>query len=85
MLEVISTFYLVFIFLWLVQVHGGRVSIQGVNGVGVGKQLRQERLKDVGEVCQKWRGDRSTLRADKQRKPSQSHLRTATVTQSSNS
>lgn len=50
MLEVISTFYLVFIFLWLVQVHGGRVSIQGVNGVGVGKQLRQERLKDVGEV-----------------------------------
>lgn len=49
-LAVSSTFYLVFIFLWLVQVHGGCVSIQGVDGVGVGEQLRQERLKDVGEV-----------------------------------
>lgn len=49
-LGVRTTFDLVFVFLWLVQVHGGRVSIQGVDGVGVGKQLRQERLKDVGEV-----------------------------------
>lgn len=51
---VAGTFNLVFIFLRLVQVHGGCVSVQGVDGVGVGEQLRQERLKDVGEVWREW-------------------------------
>ena len=45
------TFDLVFVVLGPVQVHGGCVSVQRVNGVGVGKQLGQKRLEDVGEVC----------------------------------
>lgn len=44
------TFNLVFIILWPVEVHGRCVAIQRVDGVGVGEQLREERLKDVGEV-----------------------------------
>lgn len=39
-----------FIVLWPVQVHGGGVPVQRVDGVGVGEQLREEGLKDVGEV-----------------------------------
>ena len=45
------TFNLVFVVLGPVQVHGRRVSIQRVDGVGVGQQLGQKRLKDVGEIC----------------------------------
>lgn len=44
------TFDLVFVVLWPVEVHGGGVPIQRIDGVGVGEQLREERLKDVGEV-----------------------------------
>lgn len=33
------------------EVHGGCVSVQRVDGVGVCQQLRQERLKDIGEIC----------------------------------
>lgn len=44
------TFNLVFIILWPVEVHGCCVAIQRVDRVGVGEQLREERLKDVGEV-----------------------------------
>lgn len=45
-----ATFDLVFIVLRPVQVHGCCVPVQRVDGVGVGEQLREERLKDVGEV-----------------------------------
>lgn len=45
-----ATFDLVFIILWSVQVHGGCVPVERIDGVRVGKQLREERLKDVGEV-----------------------------------
>lgn len=45
-----ATFDLVFIILRSVQVHGRRVPVQRVDGVGVGEQLREERLEDVGEV-----------------------------------
>lgn len=45
-----ATFDLVFIILWPVQVHGSCVPVQRVDWVGVGQQLREERLKDVGEV-----------------------------------
>lgn len=36
------------------QVHGGRIPVQRIDGVGVGEQLREERLKDVGEVWWIW-------------------------------
>lgn len=49
------TFDLVFIVLWPVQVHGSGIPVQRIDGVGVGKQLREERLKDVGEVWRTWR------------------------------
>lgn len=45
-----ATFDLVFIILRSVQVHGRCVPVQRVDGVGVGEQLREERLEDVGEV-----------------------------------
>lgn len=45
-----ATFDLVFIILRSVQVHGRRVPVERVDGVGVGEQLREERLEDVGEV-----------------------------------
>lgn len=45
-----TTFDLVFIIFWPVQVQGRCVSIQRIDWVWVGKQLREERLKDVGEV-----------------------------------
>ena len=51
------TFDLVFIILRPVQVHGGCVPVQRIDGVGVGEQLREERLKDVGEVWWGWRKD----------------------------
>lgn len=44
------TFNLLLVLLWPVKVHGGCVSVQGVDGVGVRQQLWQERLKDVGQV-----------------------------------
>lgn len=69
--ELIGTFDLVFILLWPVQVHGGCVSVQRVDRVGVGEQLRQERLKDVGEVWWTWERDESVQRAAKPRKPFQ--------------
>lgn len=49
-----TTFDFVFIILWPVQVHGGCIPIQRIDGVGVGEQLREERLKDVGEVWWMW-------------------------------
>lgn len=45
-----ATFDLVFIIFWLVEVQGCCVSVQRIDGVRVGQQLRQERLKDVGEI-----------------------------------
>lgn len=36
------TFDLLFVVLWPVQVHGGSVSVERVDGVGVGQQLGQE-------------------------------------------
>lgn len=49
-----DTFDLVFKVLRSVKIHGGGVPVQRVDGVGVGEQLRQEGLKNVGEV---WRWD----------------------------
>lgn len=46
----LCTFDLVFIVLRSVQVHGSCISVQRIDGVGVGEQLRKEWLKDVGEV-----------------------------------
>lgn len=48
-----------FVVLRPVQVHGGGVPVQRVNGVWVGEQLREERLKDVGEVWFNMRRNRS--------------------------
>lgn len=42
------TFDFLFVLLWSVEIHGSSIPIQGVNGVGVRQQLRQERLKDIG-------------------------------------
>ena len=53
------TFDLVFVVLGPVQVHGSCVTVERVNGVGVGQQLGQKRLKDVGEVC--WNSRTITL------------------------
>lgn len=50
-----STFDLMFIILRSVKVHGGCVPVQRIDGVGVGEQLREERLEDVGEVWRMWR------------------------------
>lgn len=36
-----------------VKVHGGRVPVERVRGVGVGEQLRQEGLEDVGQVVER--------------------------------
>lgn len=44
------TFNLLLVLLRPVKVHGGCVSVQGVDGVGVRQQLGQERLKDVGQI-----------------------------------
>lgn len=44
------TFNLLLVLLWSVKVHGGCVSVQGVDWVGVSQQLGQERLKDVGQI-----------------------------------
>lgn len=45
-----ATVDFVFVVVWPMQVHGCSIPVQRVDGVGVGKQLREERLKDVGEV-----------------------------------
>lgn len=44
------TFNLLLVLLWPVKVHGGCVSVQGVDWVGVSQQLGQKRLKDVGQI-----------------------------------
>lgn len=68
-----ATFDLVFIILWSVQVHGGCVPVQRIYRVGVGKQLRQEWLKDIGEVWWMW-GERLVSTRNKTQQPELSFL-----------
>ena len=51
-----GTFDFLLVLLGPVQVHGGGVPVQRVDGVGVGQQLGQERLKDVGQVWRREEG-----------------------------
>lgn len=44
------TFDFLLVLLWPMKVHSSCISVQGINGVWVGQQLGQERLKDVGQI-----------------------------------
>ena len=57
MIKTLSTITLNFLFVLLgfVEVESGCIPIERVDGVGVGEQLWQERLKDVGQICNKSR------------------------------
>lgn len=45
-----KTFDFLLVLFWPVKIHGSCISIQRVNGVGISQQLRQERLKNVGQI-----------------------------------
>ena len=46
------TLHLAFVVIRFVQIHGGSVSVQRIDGVWIGEQLRKKRFENVGQVVQ---------------------------------